>query len=38
MPCQKANWIRTANSPGLMVLRPVINEKTVDEWVMEELL
>ena len=24
--------------PGLMVLRPVINEKTVDEWVMEELL
>ena len=23
---------------GLMVLRPVINEKTVDEWVMEELL
>ena len=23
---------------GLMVLRAVINEKTVDEWVMEELL
>ena len=23
---------------GLMVLRPVINEKTVDEWVMEEQL
>ena len=24
--------------PGLMVLRPVINEKAVDEWVMGELL